>query len=62
MTEGKKLRALRVKLQLSQKDLANLIGMQSWIPAWESGRCVPPRFVWVALAKIEAQKRSRKTK
>jgi transcriptional regulator with XRE-family HTH domain len=61
MTEGKKLRALRVKLNLSQKQLANLIGMQSWIPAWEAGRCAPPRFVWVAMAKLEAQKRSQKT-
>lgn len=56
MTEGKRLRALRVKLNLSQKQLGNLIGMQSWIPAWESGRCAAPPFVWQALARLEEQK------
>jgi DNA-binding transcriptional regulator YiaG len=59
MSEGKELRALRVKLKLSRKELANIIGMQSWIPAWESGRSTPPPFVWVAMAKLRDQKNAR---
>ncbi len=62
MTDGKRLKALRVKLNLSQKELAKLIGMHSWIPAWESGRCAPPRFIWAAMAKLEDEKKSKVTR
>jgi DNA-binding XRE family transcriptional regulator len=61
LSEGKRLKALRTKLQLSQKELASLLGMESWIPAWESGRSTPPPFLWVALAKLEAQQRYQKS-
>jgi transcriptional regulator with XRE-family HTH domain len=55
MSEAKKLRAFRLKLRLSQKELAGILGMKSWIPAWEGGRGTPPPFVWLALAKLENQ-------
>jgi transcriptional regulator with XRE-family HTH domain len=57
MTDGNRLRAYRLKLRLSQKDLANILGMKSWIAAWESGRDTPPPYVWRALAKLENEKK-----
>ena len=60
MSEAKKLRAFRLKLRLSQKELAGILGMKSWIPAWEGGRCTPPPFVWLALAKLENQRKLEK--
>jgi transcriptional regulator with XRE-family HTH domain len=57
MSKGKKLKAIRMKLRLSQKELADLLGLQSWIPAWEGGSFPPPPFIWLALAKLENQRK-----
>lgn len=57
MTDGNRLRAYRLKLRLSQKDLANILGLKSWVAAWESGRHIPPPYVWRALAKLENEKK-----
>jgi len=56
MSEGKRLRAFRIKLRLSQKELEDLLGMKRWISNWESGRYPPPRYIWLALAKLENEK------
>ena len=57
MSEAKRLRALRIKLRLSQKELEDLLGMRRWISNWESGRYPPPRYIWSALAKLENEKK-----
>ena len=57
MTAGNRLRASRIKLGLSQKDLANLLGVKTWIAAWERGRYPPPPYVWRALEKLEDEKK-----
>lgn len=56
MTDGNRLRATRIRLRLSQKDLANLLGLKTWIATWESGRYPAPPFVWRALSKLEDEK------
>jgi transcriptional regulator with XRE-family HTH domain len=56
MSEAKRLRAFRMKLRLSQKELENLLGMKRWISNWESGRYPPPRYIWLALEKLENEK------
>jgi transcriptional regulator with XRE-family HTH domain len=60
MSEGKKLKAIRMKLRLSQKELADLLGLQAWIPAWEGGSFPPPPFIWLAMAKLENQREREK--
>jgi DNA-binding transcriptional regulator YiaG len=45
-----------MKLRLSQKELENLLGMKRWISNWESGRYQPPRYIWLALEKLENEK------
>lgn len=60
MSDGKKLRAFRMKLRLSQKELAEQLGLRAWIPAWEGGSFPPPPFIWVALEKLENQREREK--
>jgi transcriptional regulator with XRE-family HTH domain len=57
MSEGKKLRAFRIKLRLSQKELGNLLGTKRWIPYWECGRYPTPPYIWQALEKLENKKK-----
>jgi transcriptional regulator with XRE-family HTH domain len=57
MSEAKRLRAFRIKLRLSQKELEDLLGMRRWISNWESGRYPPPRYIWLAMAKLENEKK-----
>ena len=56
MSEAKRLRAFRIKLRLSQKELEKLLGMKRWISNWESGRYPPPRYIWLALEKLASEK------
>lgn len=60
MSDHKKLRAFRMNLRLSQKELANLLGLHSWIPAWEGGSFPPPPYIWRALAKLKIERQGEK--
>jgi transcriptional regulator with XRE-family HTH domain len=57
MNAGNRLRASRIRLGLSQKDLANLLGMKTWISTWERGHHHPPPYLWRALEKLEDEKK-----
>jgi len=57
MSEGQKLRNSRMKLRLTQKELANLLGLRRWISSWERGQTPPPPYIWRALAKLENDKK-----
>lgn len=57
MKEGKRLRARRIELRLTQKELASRLGMKRWIPIWECGRNPPPPFIWLALEKLAEEQK-----
>jgi DNA-binding transcriptional regulator YiaG len=54
---AQEVRELRLKLHLTQEDLAALIGI-SWMSVhrWEHGRCPPP-FATLALLRVMAAHR-----
>lgn len=57
MSEAKNLREFRIQLRLSQKELADLLGMKRWIANWERGRYPTPPYVWLALEKLAHAKK-----
>lgn len=57
MSEGQRLKNSRIKLRLTQKELANLLGLRRWIASWERGHQPPPPYIWRAIAKLENEKK-----